>query len=73
MSKVKALPIPMLGKIREVGDECPYCDGKLVAHHGATTEYLRCDSHQCPSAHMFYLSEDEEKLIDVPGHRARSA
>ncbi len=59
----KALPIPMPHIIRHVGYECPYCEGELIAHRGATTWYLLCNSHPCPSAHMFYLSEEEEKLI----------
>lgn len=63
MSSVKALPIPMPGKTRKVGDECPYCLGILIAHRGSIVWYLRCRSHECPSAHMFYLSEEEERII----------
>ncbi len=60
-TKARSLPVP--GFVRKSGDICPYCDGILLAHRGATTWYLRCANHQAPTSHMFYLSDEEIQLI----------
>lgn len=61
--KALSMPLPGHDHIRKVGDECPYCEGFLIAHRGATTWYLLCKQYPCPSPHMFYLSEEEERII----------